>query len=179
MSRKQAREIALHLIFEMGFQDFKAEEVLADRLDESIMASISGDIALYAGKLGEAETSYIREVVIGVAGRLSELDRDIEAFSHGWKLSRLSHMTIAILRLALYESRYVADVPVGAAINEAVELAQIYDTEEAAAFINGILGSIVRAENSGDASMEQTVAETAAESAEPAAPQPEAAASNV
>ena len=80
MSRKQAREIALHLIFEMGFQDFKAEEVLADRLDESIMASISGDIALYAGKLGEADTSYIREVVIGVAGRLSELDRHIEAF---------------------------------------------------------------------------------------------------
>lgn len=151
MSRKQAREIALHLIFEMGFREFQADEVLAERLDESIMSSISGDIALYAGKLSEQQIRYIREVVCGVASHLEELDGTIETYSRGWKLSRLSRMTIAVLRLALYEMRYVDDVPVGVAINEAVELSKLYDTEEASAFINGILGSAARAENGGEA----------------------------
>ena len=105
MSRTKAREIALHLIFEMGFQQFE-EENLNERLDEEIMKSISGDIALYAGK----------------------------------------HMTIAVLRLALFEMRDVDDVPVGVAINKAVELAKKYDTEDAASFINGVLGSAARAE---------------------------------
>ena len=66
MSRTKAREIALHLIFEMGFQQFE-EENLNERLDEEIMKSISGDIALYAGKLSEEQTAYIRAVVKGVA----------------------------------------------------------------------------------------------------------------
>lgn len=145
MSRTKAREIALHLIFEMSFQQF-ADESLNDRLDEEIMASISGDIALYAGKLDVEQTRYIRAVVKGVAGELAALDQTIEAYSKGWKLSRLSCMTVAVLRLAIYEMRHVDDVPVGAAINEAVELAKAYDTEEAAAFINGILGSVARAE---------------------------------
>ena len=66
MSRTKAREIALHLIFEMGFRQFE-EESLDERLDEEIMASISGDIALYAGKLSAEQTQYIRSVVKGVA----------------------------------------------------------------------------------------------------------------
>lgn len=143
MSRTKAREIALHLIFEMGFQQFE-EENLEERLDESIMASISGDIALYAGKLSPAQTDYIRAVVKGVAARREELDETITAYSKGWKISRMSRMTVAVLRLALYEMRYVDDVPVGAAINEAVELAKVYDTDEAAAFINGVLGAAAR-----------------------------------
>ncbi|MDY3618516.1 transcription antitermination factor NusB [Agathobaculum sp.] len=147
MSRKKAREIAFHLVFEMGFREFEADEVLADRLDDSLMSALGGDIALYAGKLDNAQTKYICEVVKGVAANLSELDKTIEKYSRGWKLSRLSRVTIAILRLALYEMNNVSDVPVGAAINEAVELAKTYDAEEAAAFINGILGSVARAQN--------------------------------
>ena len=141
MSRTKAREIALHLIFEMGFQQFE-EENLNERLDEEIMKSISGDIALYAGKLSEEQTAYIRAVVKD----LPVLDTIIEANSKGWSLNRLSHMTIAVLRLALFEMRDVDDVPVGVAINEAVELAKKYDTEDAASFINGVLGSAARAE---------------------------------
>ena len=114
MSRTKAREIALHLIFEMGFQQFE-EENLNERLDEEIMKSISGDIALYAGKLSEEQTAYIRAVVKGVANDLPVLDTIIEANSKGWSLNRLSHMTIAVLRLALFEMRDVDDVPVGVA----------------------------------------------------------------
>lgn len=149
MSRKKAREIAFHLIFEMGFREFEADEVLADRLDDSLMSALGGDIALYAGKLDDAQTRYICEVVKGVAANLAELDSTIETYSRGWKLSRLSRVTIAILRLALYEMESVSDVPVGVAINEAVELAKTYDAEEAAAFINGILGSVARARTDG------------------------------
>ena len=62
MSRTKAREIALHLIFEMGFRQFE-EESLDERLDEEIMASISGDIALYAGKLSAEQTQYILSLI--------------------------------------------------------------------------------------------------------------------
>lgn len=146
MSRKKAREIALHLIFEMEFREFQAEELLTDRLDEDIMQSIGRDVTLYAGNLSENQTVYIVSVVKGVASHRDELDELIEANAHGWSMSRLSKMTVAVLRLALYEMRYVDDVPVGAAINEAVELAKSYESDEAGAFVNGILGSISRAQ---------------------------------
>ena len=81
-----------------------------------------------------------------MAGHQDELDRTIETYAKGWKLSRLSRMTAAVLRLAIYEMRYVDDVPVRVAINEAVELAKVYDTDEAASFINGVLGAVARAE---------------------------------
>ena len=144
VSRKQAREIALHLVFEMGFGAFEAENVMTDRLGEEIMQSISGDIALYAGTLDEAQTKYIVSAVKGVAEHLEELVGYIENNAKGWTLSRLSRITIAILRLAIYEMYYVEDVPVGAAINEAVELAKVYDSDEAASFINGVLGAVAR-----------------------------------
>lgn len=147
MSRKNAREIALHLVFEMSFREDTPEELLSDRLDEEIRNSIAGDIALYAGKLSESETDYIRATVMGVSEHRAELDEAIAENSKGWSITRLSKMTTAILRLALYEMRYVEDVPVGAAINEAVELAKTYESEEAGAFINGILGTVGRTQS--------------------------------
>lgn len=147
MSRKKAREIALHLIFEMSFQERTAEELLEAQLDEEIMHSIAGDIALYAGKLTDSESDYIISTVKGVAAHREELDTTIAEYARGWSMKRLSKMTTALLRLALYEMRYVEDVPIGAAINEAVELAKTYESEEAGAFINGILGTIGRAES--------------------------------
>lgn len=144
MSRKKAREIALHLIFEMSFHDFTMEEILSDRFKEEILASIGGDIQLYAGKLTDAQISYITAVVNGVAAHTEELDAQIAANSKGWNLNRISRMTRSILRLALYEMKYVDDAPVGAVINEAVELAKTYESDESGAFVNGILGTIGR-----------------------------------
>lgn len=144
MSRKQAREIALHLVFEMGFRNLETEEMLEDRLDESILSSISEEIKLYAGKITEKDTSYIKEVVNGVAHHVQELDELIEKNAKGWSMKRISRMTIAVLRLAIYEMKYVNDVPVGVAINEAVELAKTYETDDTGSFVNGILGTISR-----------------------------------
>lgn len=144
VSRKEAREIALHLVFELGFGAFEAENVMTERLDEEIMRSIAGEIALYAGPLDEVQTKYIVTIVKGVAENLEALDAQIAEHAKGWSLSRLSRITIALLRVALYEMQYVEDVPVGVAINEAVALAKIYDSEETAAFINGVLGTVAR-----------------------------------
>ena len=144
MSRKNAREIALHLIFEYGFGTFEAANVREECLSDEIMSLISGEISLYAGKLSEAQASYIVSVVTGVAEHLEELDNTIRETAQGWSFKRLSRITVAILRLAIFEMRYVADVPAGAAINEAIELAKIYDSSEAASFINGILGTVSR-----------------------------------
>ena len=90
MSRKKAREIALHLVFEMGFREFEADEVLTDRLDEAIMNSIGGEIALYAGKLSEQQSAYIVSVVKGVAEHLQELDALIAQHAQDRKSTRLN-----------------------------------------------------------------------------------------
>lgn len=144
MGRKEAREIALHLVFEFGFQDFESEEIVASRLEQSVLDSLSGDIALYAGPLQEDQKQYIIATVVGVGEHLTELDEIISKHSTNWTSNRLSRITVAILRLALYEMQYTADVPVSAAINEAVELAKKYDSKEASAFINGVLGAASR-----------------------------------
>ncbi len=147
LTRKKAREIALHLIFEMGFRKFD-EERIEERLDWREMDSLKEESEAYGEDPDDAQFDYIRETVKGVAEKKDDIDKEIEKYAKGWKLSRISRMTMAIMRLAVYEMRYVEDVPVKAAINEAVNLAKAYDSEEAPKFINGILGSVARNEQS-------------------------------
>ena len=79
-----------------------------------------------------------------VAEHLEEIDQKIEEKSNGWSLKRLAKADITALRLAIYEIRYDEDVPAGVAVNEAVELAKLYGTDKSPAFVNGVLGSVVR-----------------------------------
>ena len=146
MNRKEAREIALHLVFGMEFRSFSAYEVLSDYLDKGIMESVGSDVALYAKELDEKQFRYIRGIVIGIADHLSELDALIEQNARGWSMKRISRITMAVLRLAIYEMQYVEDVPTSVAINEAVNLAKAYETEDTGTFVNGILGAISRAQ---------------------------------
>lgn len=143
MSRKSAREIAFHLIFEMGFKKFKAEEILMERLDVDILSSISGDITLYAGSISEEDKNYIKSVVNGVAEHLTEVDQLIGKNSKNWDIKRLSRVAMATLRLSITETYYL-NVPVGTSINEAVELTKKYESQQTASFVNGILGTIAR-----------------------------------
>ena len=89
---------------------------------------------------------YIEQCVCGVSANKQEIDGIIEQYAVGWKLSRISKVSLAVLRLAIYEILYVEDAPTGVVINEAVEIARRYEEEEKVSFINGILGSFVRAE---------------------------------
>ena len=74
---------------------------------------------------------------------LPDIDGQIEANSKGWKLDRIAKAELAILRLAVFEAKYDDTIPVGVAVNEAVELAKAYGGDNAPAFVNGILGKIV------------------------------------
>lgn len=153
MGRKEAREVALHLIFELGFKQFETNEVLPSRLEKAEFKAIASELELYQNMVDDAHKDYICSVVTGVGSHLTELDEIIAAHTQNWNLNRISRMTTAILRLAIYEIKYVEDVPAGAAINEAVELAKKYDAEQAASFINGVLGGVVRGQ---PASTEET-----------------------
>ena len=82
----------------------------------------------------------------GTMAHLEEIDNIIGSYAKGWTVERMSKVDKAILRLAVYEIKYAPDVPDGVAVNEAVELAKVYSSDEAPAFINGILGKVIGSE---------------------------------
>lgn len=127
MNRIQQREQAFFLIFQNQFS------ALAD------VDSVSN----YSENVEEVG-EYAKELYQGVCSHKGELDDIISSFSNGWKLNRILKVNLSILRLAVYEMKYVEDVPDSVAINEAVELAKKYSGKEDASFINGILGAYSR-----------------------------------
>lgn len=146
MTRSTAREIAMHLAYQLSFTDLPVEEFLEEQLDTERFEELSAEDALYADKPNAKQEEYIRRLVGGVAEHAAELDADIEKYAKGWRFERISLVASAIMRVAMYEILYMADIPQGAAISEAVEIAKKYETPEVAKFINGILGSFARGE---------------------------------
>ena len=147
MTRSNAREIAVQLIFSLGFGDHSAQEVLDSQLTPERFAELAEENALYAQFPNEKQQQqYIRDLVQGVFAHGPELDDYISRYAVGWSFARIPRMAAAIMRTAMYEVLYVPDVPNAAAINEAVEIAKRYETQEVVSFVNGILGSFVRAE---------------------------------
>lgn len=127
MTRRQAREKAFALLFEKSFNsDVSMRDIIDFALSERLMAidSFSSSIALKAWE------------------NIFEIDDLIEKNAIGWKKSRISKVTLAILRLAICELLFFDEIPVSVSINEAVELCKIYADEADASFVNGILGSI-------------------------------------
>ena len=90
-------------------------------------------------ELEEKDQVYMESKYAKIVEKLPELDKLIDETAEGWKISRLGKVDLAILRLAVYEMKFDEDVPVGVAINEAVELSKIYSSDDAKRFINGIL----------------------------------------
>ena len=146
MVRNTAREIAIHLSYELSFTDKSVEELLSDRLSAETFASLAGEDTIYQEAPNAKQAEYIRRLVKGVDEHAAELDGYIEKYAKGWKFSRIPLVASAIMRVAMYEILYMQDIPNGAAINEAVEIAKKYETPEIVKFINGILGSFVRQE---------------------------------
>lgn len=146
MTRSNAREIAVQLIFSLGFGNLSAQEVLDSQLTPERFAELAEENALYAQFPNEKQQQYIRDLVQGVFSHGPELDDYISRYAVGWSFARIPRMAAAIMCTAMYEVLYVPDVPNAAAINEAVEIAKRYETQEVVSFVNGILGSFVRAE---------------------------------
>lgn len=124
MNRTEQREQAFCLVFQNMFNN---EETLE----------------IYNENVAEVE-NYAKSLFEGVVEKIAELDKCINNYAKGWKTNRLPKVNLAILRLAIYEIKYVDSVPDGVAINEAVELAKKYSGEGDYQFINGILGAVAK-----------------------------------
>lgn len=129
MTRKQAREEAFILIFEKEFNDNSVEDILET-------AAEARDLV---------PDDYINRVFKGVYDSLVELDSLISESSVGWSITRISKTALCIMRLAIFEIKYIEEIPVSVSINEAVELCKKYATENDASFVNGILSTVAKA----------------------------------
>ncbi len=144
MTRGNARELAVHLIYSREFTGTEPAELVKQRLEENYYEALAGENEIYADRPSSKQAKYLDTVVSGVAAKQEELNAVIGKFSIGWDVKRISRLSRAIMQLAIYEICYLEDVPEGVAASEAVRLAKKYD-EEAGKFVNGILGAFLRA----------------------------------
>ena len=144
MTRGNARELAVHLIYSREFTGEEPQKVVADRLDKEYYANLAEENQVYSDRPSKAQVAYLDNVVSGVANRAEELNAIIQQYSIGWDVSRISKLARTIMQLAIFEILYVADVPTGVAISEAVRIAKTYDGDDTGAFVNGILGAYAR-----------------------------------
>jgi len=128
ITRREQREMAFMVLFEWELNGRPMDEVLTDAKD--------------ARDLEPSE--YILSIIGAFFEHMEEIDAMIEQYLVDWSKNRLSKAALAILRLAVCEIKYDPAIPESVSINEAVELAKVYSGEEDAAFINGVLGSLVR-----------------------------------
>ena len=148
MTRRTARELAMLVTASLGPEE-SGEEALNRFFEEEHFRSLASEGEVFSQLPDKRQFRYIQAVVTGAAERREELDETIRAYSHGWRVERLSAVVRAVLRCALFELRFLPEefreeVPERVAINEAVELTKKYGGEEAPAFVNGVLGGFVR-----------------------------------
>ena len=132
------------MIYSQGFTGEEPDVVVANRLEKEYYSLLAADNAVYEERPGRNQMAYIDCVVSGVANRQDFLNGEIQKFSIGWDVSRISRLARSVMQLAIFEILYVEDVPTGVAVSEAVRLAKKYDGDDTGAFVNGILGSFAR-----------------------------------
>jgi N utilization substance protein B len=149
MSRHIARELAFKILFQTDVGRNPWQEVLPRTIEEN--------------ELPEKSQIFLEQLVRGTIQQLKIIDAEIIKYAQDWKLERMANTDRNILRMAIYEIKFLDDIPPGVTINEAVDLAKRYGDDESGKFVNGILGNIVRtAENKTDTKLE-TISETTME----------------
>ena len=146
MTRKDAREIAVRLCFELSAKECTADEVLQDFFEREHYDSLADEDPVFSAFPNQKQMEYIMRLIKGIGEHSAELDGYVQKYSLGWKFDRISRTALAVMKTAMYEAMYMPDIPVGAAINEAVEIAKNYDEPETVSFVNGVLGSFAREE---------------------------------
>lgn len=132
MTRSEMREHVFKLIFRVPFHD---KNELREQIDYYFDDLID---------VNEKDYEYIKNKALLVCELSDELDEKINLVSEGWPVDRIGKAELAIMRLAVYEMLYDDDIPVNVAINEAVELAKSYGSDDnAASFVNGVLAKLV------------------------------------
>ncbi len=132
-ARSKARKRALDMLFQADVRDAPPADVLAA---EATRAA--------AEPAREASWLYAREIVDGVVAHLPEIDAQIRAHARDWKLERMPAVDRSVLRIGVWELLHNPEVPAAVAIDEAVDLAKQYSTEESGAFVHGVLARIAR-----------------------------------
>lgn len=130
MKRTELREHIFKMVFGMEFND---------------ESETSSQMELYFGQLEDAkekDLEYIKTKAEKIEKKLPEIDKLLSSASKGWKLSRMNKVDLSILRLAVYEMKWDDDIPEGVAIDEAVELAKKYSSDDGPAFVNGVLAKL-------------------------------------
>jgi transcription antitermination protein NusB len=127
-ARHKAREVALQILYEIDLAGHSPEEVLRNILDQT--------------EVSEEVDNFVKELVNGVVSNRDQIDQNIRDFAPAWPLEQISAVDRNILRLAIFEILLDNKIPVKVAINEAVELAKTFGSDNSSRFINGVLGSI-------------------------------------
>ena len=127
-ARRKARALALQALYEVDSAGHNVETVVAHLLDNS--------------ELSEENNTFVRELVSGVIQNKEKIDHNIKRFAPAWPLHQIAVIDRSILRLAIFEILFDNKVPVKVAINEAVELAKTFGSDNSAKFVNGVLGSV-------------------------------------
>lgn len=135
-NRHLGRIIALQTLYEFDFR-LSAGDTGAD-----LQAILARNIARYEGTVEDKD--FIEELVKGVNTRAAKLDATLQPIAPEWPIDQIARMDRVILRMGLYELTYDADVPPKVVINEAVELAKAFGSENSSKFINGVLGTALR-----------------------------------
>lgn len=131
-SRIKSREIAVELTFQMMINKDSVEETIANFKEN------------FDDNMNEGDFKYIEAVLNGIQENVEEIDECIKSSLTNWTIDRISKVNHAILRVAIYEMKYLDDVPGKVAINEAVEIAKKYSDEKSSSFINGVLDKVIK-----------------------------------
>ncbi len=142
MKRRQGRELAVQSLYHIEMNEVKPDEAVDVALEEALTGDVEEDGA--AGAVDVETARFVRDMVGGANDKRIVLDELLAEFLKGWKMDRLSRVDRQILRLAAYEMLYRNDVPPKVVINEAIELAKHFGTEESGKFVNGVLGQMIK-----------------------------------
>ncbi|WP_248925308.1 transcription antitermination factor NusB [Paenibacillus hamazuiensis] len=140
MKRRVAREIALQVLYQMEMNQVSAAEAIRIAIEE---AENDNEANLDVGD-DKISPQYIKELVDGTQKHLPTIDELLLEYLKGWQMDRLSRVDRQVLRLAVYEMIYREDVPPKVVVNEAIELAKHFGTEESGKFVNGVLGRMIK-----------------------------------
>jgi transcription antitermination protein NusB len=129
MSRRMARETALQALYEMDFHPGEEQQIVHQ----------------HGAEVPAEDAAFYQRMIAGVRAQQATIDPVIQRFlKEGWTLARISSVDRAILRIAVYELLFAKETPQAAIVNEAIELAKTFSSEESSRFINGVLGEMLR-----------------------------------
>ncbi|MBC1483881.1 transcription antitermination factor NusB [Listeria sp. FSL L7-1485] len=123
MKRREAREKALQALFQIELNEMSLDQAIKNIMEDE-------------------QDDYMEKLVEGVMANKAEIDAVIEPNLDNWRMDRLSKVDLSLLRLSVYEIKYLSDVPNRVSLNESIEIAKIYSDEKSSKFINGVLANI-------------------------------------